>query len=156
MKHADKNHKTAKEIKKVRKYILPCFHWGFDNEVILHWNRRGPFSTKSPSLCRWSEKERGAGQQAAHLSFHICRETKMRGGIGRVVHKFSLFWGNLMALQLFFLTGLELIWGTNGCMTIHKEFALQTMNMSCIEICFLDFSIYYNITWGWAGDLPNS
>ena len=121
-----KNQKTAKNVKKVKNiYILPCFHWGFDYEVILHWNRRGPFSTKSPSLCRWSEKERGAGQQAAHLSFHIWRETRKRGGIGRVVHKFSLFWGNLMALQLFFLRELELIWGTNGCMTIHKQFALQ-------------------------------
>ena len=51
-----------------------------------------------------------------------------------------------MVLQLFFLGRLELIWGTNGPMTIHIEFALQTMNMSCIEGVLQRILQYYIFT----------
>ena len=69
-----KNQKTAKNVKKVKNiYILPCFHWGFDYEVILHWNpenlqvcavgqRRREEPGSRPPICLFISVERPRGE----------------------------------------------------------------------------------------------
>ena len=155
MKHADKKSEDSKKCQESKKYIyttlLPLGIWLWSDFTLKSW--------KSPSLCCWAAEERGARQQAAHLSFHIWRETRKRGGIGRVVHKFSLFWGNLMALQLFFLRGLELIWlydNTQRICNSNNEYELHKFFFFSISRFITRLNeggrgvspIHNNVTWG--------
>ena len=131
MKHADK--KITRQQKRWRK-LKNIYYLASTGDLIMKW-----FYTEILKISKFvplgsgGKRSRAAGRP---FVFSYLERDQEEGLDRESSPQVFSFWGKLMVLQLFFLGRLELIWGTNGCMTKHIEFALQTMNMSCIEFFF--------------------